>query len=532
MTLFESIQRYEDRPDTALRFGNKSYSYRTFLSLVRKAVSYLRESGIGPGDVVTAALPNIPANIVFFYALNAVGAVQNIVHPLMPMEQILERMRERGSRHALLLATAYGDNRDLFEGADECFHFANPMYDVSPLKRHLFWTRYPRIPDGLHLRLLDRFRSCPEADTCGSHDEESDSVYLYSGGTTGVPKVIALSDRSINRLAEKVLGEDGIVREDLGGKAMLAVLPTFHGFGLGMGVHAPLYWGACADLMMKFDAGQVVKWIRKDQLHMIIGVPLLYQKLLKTESFASSALKHLTHCFVGGDHVQPGLIAEFDELMERYGSRCRLLEGYGLTETVTVCCVNRREEPRIGSVGKPLRGIEMDVLDENGERLPAGRIGELFVAGDTLMNGYLGDAEATEATLMNAGGRVWVRTGDLGFRDEDGYYFIKGRKKRLFIISGINVYPSEVEKAACESEDVYDAAMEYFETPKPHMILYVLKSRSSGKTDAEICAETMARLEKKVIKYSMPRQVVVLTEFPKTRVGKIDHGAFRDVPEA
>lgn len=532
MTLFESIQRYEDRTDTALRFCSRSYSFRTFVSMIRKAVTYLRESGIGPGDVVTVALPNIPANIIFFYALNAVGAVQNIVHPLMPAGQILERMRERGSRHALLLATVYGENKELFEGRDECFHFANPMHDVSFLKRNLFWSKYPRIPEGLHLRALDRFRSCPEASELSAHDEEADSVYLYSGGTTGEPKVIALSDRSINRLAEKVLGGDGIIAGDLRGKSMLAVLPTFHGFGLGMGVHAPLYWGAAANLMMKFKPDQVVRWMRKDQLQLIIGVPVLYQKLLKTESFASPALKNLTHCFVGGDQVQPGLIAEFDRLMERYGSPCRLLEGYGLTETVTVCCVNRLEEPRTGSVGKPLRGIEMAVRDENGTDLPAGTVGELYIAGDTIMNGYLGDPDATKATLKESGGRVWVRTGDLGYADEDGYFYIKGRKKRLFIISGINVYPGEVEKIACESEDVFDAAMEYYESPKPHMILYLLKSKQSEKTDDTVCEETMKRLQQRVIRYSLPRQIVILPEFPKTRVGKIDHGAFRDIPEA
>ena len=530
MTLYESILRHERSGNCAIRFEGKDYSYRTFFSLVRKAAYYLRESGIGPGDVVTAALPNIPANIVFFYALNAVGAVQNIVHPLMPVPQILERMKERNSHHAILLATVYGENRALFEGTDDCFHFANPMYDVSLAKRHLFWSKYPRIPVNLHLRRLDDFRKCPEADPASlpTHDEEADSVFLYSGGTTGLPKVISLSDRSINRLAEKVNGDDAIVGEDLRGKAMLAVLPTFHGFGLGMGIHSPLYWGATAALMMKFDPKRVIQWIRAGKLQMMIGVPLLYQKLMKTEGFVSPALRNLTHCFVGGDNVQPSLIEEFDGMMAREGSACRLLEGYGLTETVTVCSVNRREHPVKGSVGRPLRGIDIVVRGEDGSLLPENEIGEVYVAGDTEMNGYLGDPESTAKTLVEIDGRTWVRTGDLGYLDAEGFLFLKGRKKRLFKISGINVYPGEVEKAACDSPDVYDAAMEFFEEPKPHTVLFLLKTKDCGRTDEEVCAETMERLRNRLLKYSLPQQIVILTEFPKTRVGKIDHKAFRD----
>ena len=296
-----------------------------------------------------------------------------------------------------------------------------------------------------------------------------------------------------------------------------------------MGIHAPLYWGATSALMTKFDVAKTLRWIHQGKVNVILGVPLLYQKLMKHPAFAEGDLSHIECAFVGGDNVPPSLIESFNALMEREGSAGKMLEGYGLTETVTVCAVNTHKDFRIGSVGKPLRGIEITVRDENQSILPAGTVGEVYIAGDTLMNGYYKDKTATEKTILILEGKAWVRSGDLGYLDEEGYLFLKGRIKRVYKIAGINVYPAEVEKIATDlTEDIHDAALELFESPKPHLTLFLIRNKNSSRSEEEIRETVMERISGRMTKYCIPEKVIFLESFPKTKVGKIDHKAFAE----
>jgi acyl-CoA synthetase (AMP-forming)/AMP-acid ligase II len=197
---------------------------------------------------------------------------------------------------------------------------------------------------------------------------------------------------------------------------------------------------------------------------------------------------------------------------------------------VTVCSVNTHEHFRHGSVGKPLTDMSFTVRDEMQNILPAGAVGEVYIAGNTLMNGYRGEAAATNSTLVILEDKLWVRSGDLGYLDEDGYLFLKSRIKRVFKIAGINIYPAEVEKIATDlSEDVYDAALELFDAPMPHLVLFLVRSRESGRTEEEIRTLLTQQIGEKLTKYCMPQKIVFLDSFPKTKVGKTDHKAFKDV---
>ena len=309
---------------------------------------------------------------------------------------------------------------------------------------------------------------------------------------------------------------------------MLAVLPTFHGFGLAVGIHTPLACGATSALMMKFNKKQVIKWINQNKINYIIGVPLLYQKLLEEKDFINSKLENLLACFVGGDDVSINLIETFNKLMKEKNSSNLMLEGYGLTETVTVCSVNTNSNFKLGSVGKSLNGITFKVLDDNNKELKPNEIGEVYISGDTLMNGYLNDPISTNKTLINIDRTLFVKTGDLGYLDEEGFLFLKGRIKRIFKISGINVYPIEVEKIVRNLNEIKDASLEYFDNG-PHLNLYVIKEKNSNKSNEELIELIRNELSNKVLKYSMPKNIVFIDEFPKTTVGKIDHKAFKDV---
>jgi len=524
-TLYSSLLKYEECGNTALYFENKSISFRELIKNIRKTVSYLRDKGISAQDVVTVALPNIPVSVYLFYALDAIGAVQNIIHPLSTPAQVIEAMKRTNSKTAFLLETQYGDNREIFAESGFAFHFANPMHDSSVIARYAFYLKYKKARRSALIHSADELYKYPEAARIEQRDAHEDSVYLHSGGTTGEPKVIALSDAAICNLSDKV---EGIIGGSIEGKSMLAVLPSFHGFGLGMGIHSPLSNGAASALMIKFDAGKVIRWINEGKVNLVIGVPLLYQKLMAHPDFERAKLDKLEFCFIGGDSVIPSLINKFNDMMKAHGSDCMMLEGYGLTETVTVCAVNTKKDFRIGSVGKPLEGISVSIRDEEQKELSAGKVGEVYVSSDTIMNGYLGDAETSGATVLTLDGVPWVRTGDLGYIDPDGFIFLKGRKKRLFKISGINVYPAEIEKACTEHEGVYDAAMEFFFEPKPHTVLFLIKNKKSTKSEDEIREELLSVLTDRFLKYSIPEKIVFVEAFPQTKVGKIDHKAFAD----
>lgn len=525
-SLYDALLQNQTSAAIAIRYGHKTYSYPALLQSVQRMIGYFRTIGLQAGDTVTVSLPNIPVCIVSLYALNALGVIQNIVHPLAPIAEVVRTAEETDSKLVIVLSTRYREQQTEILQSGRRFAFANPMYDRSPAHRILCNCKYGRVRETEQLLDLDRYRCCRPVSKVLPHDPAAPSLYLHSGGTTSAPKTIQLSDNALNHLVSKA---DGIVQNGIAGKSILTVLPAFHGFGLGMGIHAALYWGGTCSLMTQFDLKQTIRWIDESKINFLLGVPLLYQKLMKEPAFHAANLKALECAFIGGDNVPQSLIQSFNALMREKQSPCLMLEGYGLTETVTVCTVNTPTDFRAGSVGKALRGISLSIRDEAEQPLPPGTLGEVYVAGDTLMNGYARDEEGTRQTLRMLDGTQWVRTGDLGWLDEDGFLFLKGRKKRVFKIAGINVYPAEVERIATDlTEDIFDAALELFETPKPHLVLFLIKNRDTAKPEAEIRALLNARMQQSLLKYSIPGSIVFLPEFPKTKVGKIDHKAFTD----
>jgi long-chain acyl-CoA synthetase len=528
-TMYESILAMQDDNPTALVYENRTISQRKLLKTVQRTITFLTEHGIKRGDVVTMALPNIPAMVYAFYALDAIGAIRNIVHPLTGYQNIVRSMERTGSKFAIILATEYPAHRDEALHSPFTFFLVNPMHDNGFVLRHAFFWKVRGIKEADNVFLFDKFRRLPRTTQCPIHSSAETAVYLHSGGTTGDPKVIELSDDAFNALSDKMLNVLDIPAKEAYRQGMLAVLPTFHGFGLGVGVHTPIRLGLRCVLMMKFDAKKILRYIDRGVVTLIIGIPLLYQKLMTHPDFAKTDFSHLTACYVGGDNVPTGLISAFGQEMKKRGCNVLMQEGYGLTETVTVCNVNTPKNYRLGSVGKPLTGITNRICDSEGNPLPCGEVGEIYVSGNTLMNGYLDDSRTTQKVMVEKDGNVWIKTGDAGYIDQDGFLFLKGRIKRVFKISGINVYPAELEKLVTDNDDVFDASLEFFATPKVHTVLYLIKDKQSKKSEEQIREMVYALIDENMLKYAKPQSVVFLDEFPKTAVGKIDHSAFQDV---
>lgn len=534
--LYESIKSNESK-NTALFFENKKISYRDFNKNIRKSMTYLKKVGIKKGDIVTLVLPNIPANVYLIYSLNAIGATINIIHPLSKLQFIFEDLKDKNSDFVFLSGTLYKSvieklsnesSEILTKSKDNLkIFFVNLFYDKSVAARELFSLKFGKVKKNNLIHDYDDFRKCEEisANCVDDAEENKNAIFLHSGGTSGLPKTVILSDKALNNLASKV--KDILGGDDPVGKNMLAVLPCFHGFGLGMGIHAPLFCGAGCVLMIKFNAKKVIKSINKNVINYIIGVPLLYKKLLKEKSFSKAKLQNLDYCFIGGDDIDEDFIIQFNDFLKARGSDAKLLEGYGLTETVTVCSVNTKADEKTGSVGKPLKGITIEIRDDNLKILPQNAIGEIFVYGDTLMTGYYNDIGQAQETMLEINGRTSIKTGDIGYLDEDGFLFIKGRKKRLIKIGGINIFPCEIENFVMKINGVAQSALVYFEREKPHLILYIKKSDKKIE-DALLKSRIALELQKKFLKYCQPSEIIILDRFPLTKIGKVDYNGFVD----
>lgn len=511
--LHDFCEKGED--DKALFYMDKHFSYRWLFENIdsgaRKLSTILKE-----GDVVTICMPNTPEAVSIFYAVNRLGAIAHMVHPLTPCAQMKKYMKAAGAKALITLSI----NADEFAPlACDCpVILISPAQSLGAVKRTLFGL----INRAKTKVKMTNFADMPLAELPPepTRGDNETCAYLHSGGTSGESKIIELSDNSINALAERSAGILGMKREDIKDTYMLSALPMFHGFGLAMGVHAILSNGGVAALFPRFDAKKTVKLINANKMHYLIGVPSLFNALLKQKDFCGKGLQNIRVAYVGGDSVPLTVMRSFDERVKEGGGTARLFEGYGLTETVTVCSVNTYEHNRERSIGMPLKDLYSIVVDENLEKVAARQTGEILVGGVTLMNGYLNDEAANAQTFVTVDGKKYVRTGDCGYIDNDGFLFFKQRIKRIIKISGISVYPAEIESVALEVDGVKEAcAVDYQENGKTFIALFYVGEASESDIKKKIDVE--------LSRYNMPKKFFNLEALPRTAVMKADVNALK-----
>lgn len=511
----------------ALYYKGKYFTYAALMREIDALAAGLIQAGVKRGDAVTVCMPNVPESVYALYAINKIGAVAHMVHPLAPAAQLKKFIGKAGSRMLFVLSTSLGEYAPLAPDLPLGVVAVPPARSLGRLKcaAYEFLHRKETVKRAPGVRRYDDIRVPRGRAEAAPYEAGRTAVYLHSGGTGGEPKVIELSDLAVNALAARVPHILSFM-DRLEGTAMLAVLPMFHGFGLAMGVHAPLVYGAVSVLMPKFSTAETIGLLEKGRLNYLIGVPALYEALLKKPDFSGEKLKSIRIAFIGGDCVRPDLLERFDRRMREGGSGARLFEGYGLTETVTVCNVNLFSACRAGSVGKVLPGLECRILGEDGKVLPAGETGEICIGGDTLMTGYLNDPAATAEAFTEIEGQKYVRTGDAGYLDADGFLYFKQRIKRIIKIAGVSVYPSEIEAAAGALGGIREAcAIEGTADGKTVVELYLVSSRpESERPSPQAVREGIAAA---LGKYAVPHKVEYLDELPKTLINKVDVRALK-----
>jgi len=532
VTLYEAIAATARRRPEAIAwdFLGTTSTYRRLLADIDRCADALAALGLRRGERILISMPTSPQGVIAFYAANKLGAIPAMIHPLSAAPEIAHYIDASGARIALALDAFYGTlaaatpKRPL-----ETILLARIPDYLSIAKRLGFWLTKGRkiapVPADPRVHWWSGLmaRNYPEAFLSDTSTNDPAAI-LFSGGTTGHPKGILLSNRNFIAEGMQAAAWGGLSEDD----SILAILPIFHGFGLGVCVNAALMAGGKSILVPTFDAATTAKLIRTKRPSVLVGVPTLFHALASDPSLEHADLSCLRACFCGADTLPRPVRDRFEQHVAMRGGNVRLLEGYGLTEAVTAIMAMPKQEYRAGSMGIPFPDMDaMLCVPGTAQASPAGEEGELCVSGPAVMLGYLDEPEATAEVLrVHADGRTWLHTGDLARRDDDGFFYFVLRIKRMIKSSGFNVYPSQVEAVLCRHPAVLEACV--VGVPDPAQVervkAYVVLKDPSREGEAMRKA-LIAHCRTELIKWSCPREIEFRRDLPRTRVGKTDYRA-------
>ena len=540
LTMFQMIeQSAKENPNApAYEFFGKTTTYRQFVQKIERAARAFKAAGIRRGDAVTICMPNTPQALDCFYALNRIGAICNMVHPLSAQKEITFYLDFSESRMILTMDMFY---EKVNAAIEECTHpvtilTARMQDELDLLKGIGFFItqgrKYQKFPNTQRGMLWTSFltKGAPSEKLPDPiYDPKATAAILYSGGTSGTPKGICLSDQNFNATA---LQAREAIQQPLGfGDKMLSCMPVFHGFGLGINIHTALTAGALCILMPTFTTKSYAEMLAKKQPNYIAGVPTIFEALLHIKELDGVDLSCLKGMFCGGDALSVELKKKVDKFLHEHNASIQIREGYGLTECVTASCLTPKDTYRENSIGLPFPDTEYCIVQPGtDEELPAGKEGEIILKGPSVMIGYLKNPEETAQTLRRlADGDTWLFTGDLGYMDEDGYVYFRQRIKRMIITNGYNVYPGQIENIIDSLDEVaYSCVIGVKDPHRMQRVKAYVVLKPGFKGDEAMKKKILGELNIHVAKYAIPREIEFRDDLPKTLVGKV---AYRKLEE-
>ena len=527
----------------AYEFMGKKTTFAEFLRHIDDTARAYLAMGIHKGDKVTICMPNCPQALNSFYALNRIGAVSNMIHPLSAAGEIKHYLNFSHSRAILTLDQFYEKIAPVMEELDDpdCKLLLARIQDEllphlavgyaltkgrktpKPPKRggYIWWNEFMRTGAKRNLQLP---KSLPAANDCAS--------ILYSGGTTGTTKGIMLSNMNFNALGLQTIAASGFA--PINGMKMLSVMPIFHGFGLGIGIHTALIGGACCILVPQFNVKTYAELLIKKQPNIIPGVPTLFEALLRAEKLENADLSCLKGVFCGGDSLSIELKKKVDAFLKAHNASVQIRQGYGLTECVTASCLTPKDYNRVGSIGVPFPDTYYKIVKPGTtDELDADIEGEICISGPSVMLCYMDNPEETAATLRrHADGRIWMHSGDLGKMDEDGFVYFSQRIKRMIITSGYNVYPGQLENIIDGHEKVLlSCVIGVKDAYKMQKVKAFVVLRPGYEPSEEIRQEILTYCRGHIAKYAMPYDIEFRAELPKTLVGKVAYRVLEEEEE-
>ena len=530
-SMFEAVEQIAKKyPNyVAFDFMGKPTTYKELVQQIETCAKALKTIGIRQGDKVTIAMPNCPQAVYLFYAVNLVGGIANMIHPLSAEKEIEFYLNESGSVTAITLDQFYHKFEAVRKNTQVVNIIIASIKDAlaQPIKAGYMLTsgrKIEKIPaDAPVIRWNDflKLSKCCFYDYKVRRTGEDPAVILYSGGTTGTTKGIVLTNKNFNALGQQVVAANPMFRP---GDKMLAAMPIFHGFGLGVCIHTMLVNGGRCILVPRFTPKSYAKDLVKHRCNFIAGVPTLYEALLRLPDMEGKDLSCLKGVFSGGDSLSVELKKKFDKFLYDHKASIQVREGYGTTETVTACCLTPSHMHKEGSIGLPFPDTYIKIVTPGTDHeLPYGQEGEILLAGPTVMKEYMHHPEETAQTLQkHADGLTWVYTGDLGTMDEQGFVYFKGRAKRMIVTSGYNVYPAQIENILDAHEYVQmSCVIGVPDSYKMQKVKAFVKLAAGVEANDATKQAILDHCRKHVAKYAMPYDIEFKAEMPKTLVGKV-----------
>lgn len=491
------------------------------------AYYYSHELGLKKNDVFSIFLPTGAESILTFFALNKLGVIVNFIHPLLPAENVKEIMEFTKSKGIVALdrlvktLIPYISQRGM-----PCIVCSSDTYAVEDK----YSVKVPQeITDMFAANNYSGFRAYNEilkqysgqtAETLPDN-AKGIAVYMNGGGTTGKSRTIKLSNEALNNVVCKCC-QINRPPEQIGVDTEIASMPYFHAFGLCASGLIGMMKGMKMAFLPQFEANAVLEIMKREKVTEFNAVPNGYKKLFEHPEFDGPHLKNIKALFCGADDISPEFLEKFRAVLKKNGSDATICQGYGLTECGAICCVNPVWANKDGSIGTPLPGNVFEIWDDNDNELPIGEVGEIVMRGNTMMEGYLTEDGPADSGIYKAkDGTKWVKTGDLAYRDEDNYYYFVGRKKRVIVISGYNVYPKDIEKLMTELPFITECcAVQGVVDGKPIVRLYTVTATKGN--EEEYKSSILKLCNERLPHYSVPRDIKFIDALPRTRVQKVD----------
>ena len=503
-------------------------TYHEFLKQIDECARSLKAMGVKHKDVVSICMPNTPEAIIAFYAVNKIGAIASMIHPLSAENEIKYYLNLSKSSFLICIDFAFNKVVNILDEtkvknvvtvsvADSMPYYMLPIYIATKgykiimkkSDKRISWKEFIKVGKSYTKEIDDDFKG------------KDIAAILYSGGTTGTPKGVRLSNLNLNAQAMQSFEHVACLREK---DKVLAIMPIFHGFGLSICIHTVQYFGGTSILLPQFSAKTFDKVLLKYEPNVLVGVPTLFEAISSNKKLDHADLSFLTCVISGGDSLSPDLKKRFDKFLADRKSTAVIREGYGLTECGSASCFTPLNYYREGSIGIPYPDMYYKIVEDGTEKeVPYGTEGEIVITGPTVMQGYERNKKETRQTLRkHKDGLIWLHTGDQGIMDQDGFVYFKGRLKRMIISSGYCVYPNYIESIIDSHPDVVSSCV--IGLPHPYKVqvakaFIVLKDQS--KANEETLASIKAIVEKNLARYSWPYDYEFREELPKTLVGKI-----------
>ena len=518
----------------AYEYYNNLCTYEEFMKKIDNCARALKAEGVKKGDAVTICMPNTPEAITMFYAVNKIGAVCNMIHPLSSAQEIKYYLNLAESKIILTINVSLEKVMSIIDETKvERVVLASPSEEMNGVMSFLYYVtsgRKIKVEKDSRIKKWKEFISSGKEYTLNTKEDVAmtdTAIILYSGGTTGTPKGIVLSNYNFTALATqgKIMCEP--CKE---GDTALSIMPIFHGLGLGVCIHIPLTVGMKCVLIPAFQAKKFTQLIKKHKPNFLVGVPTLFEALLKTD-LKENELACIKTVACVGDSLSINTKKAIDKFLSDHGSTAQIREGYGLTECSGASCVTPRGLYKEGSIGIPFPDMVYKIVKiGTHEEADVMEDGEICISGPTVMVGYLKNEEETYQTLReHDDGKVWLHTGDIGCMDSEGYIYFKQRLKRMIVSSGYNIYPSQIEKIIASHKSVLSCTVIGVSHPYKGQVAKAYIVLNDGyKPTHELKEEIKAYCEENIAKYALPYEYEYRDSLPKTLIGKVSYKALED----